>query len=132
MQWRLWLTVRHVLALAEHLLSASIAGSAPLSWLEPGAAQLGRAREIQQALVAELRALGRHLQLPDAELHLQATWGCVNPGHSLSVLPRLLLLSALELWPACQRLLANVSHGLLSADMWPTLPWQLEEPQWRS
>ncbi len=130
-QWRLVLAIRHVLAFAEHLMSESAMEEPPPSFLVPGAAQLQRAAEVQQALRGELRALGRRLQLPDAELREQATRSCINLGHAMSVLPRLLLLSALELWPACQTLLADVSHGLTSADMWSRLPWQLEEPQCR-
>ena len=71
-----------------------------------------------------LACLRHHLQLPEERLREHATCCLVSPQHSSPALPRLLLLSALELWPASQQLLASVSHGLLCADLWLQLPWR--------
>ena len=73
---------------------------------------------------ADLACLRHHLQLPDEALREHATCCLVSPEHSSPALPRLLLLSALELWPASQQLLAGASHGLLCADLWLQLPWR--------
>ena len=73
---------------------------------------------------ADLACLRHHLQLPDEALREHATCCLVSPEHSSPALPRLLLLSALELWPASQQLLASASHGLLCADLWLQLPWR--------
>ena len=71
-----------------------------------------------------LACLRHHLQLPEEGLREHATCCLVSSQHSSPALPRLLLLSALELWPASQQLLASVSHGLLCADLWLQLPWR--------
>ena len=73
---------------------------------------------------ADLACLRHHLQLPEEALREHATCCLVSPEHSSPALPRLLLLSALELWPASQQLLASASHGLLCADLWLQLPWR--------
>ena len=73
---------------------------------------------------AEFACLRHHLQLPEEALREHATCCLVSPEHSSPALPRLLLLSALELWPASQQLIASASHGLLCADLWLQLPWR--------
>ena len=73
---------------------------------------------------ADLACRRHHLQLPEEALREHATCCLVSPEHSSPALPRLLLLSALELWPASQQLLASASRGLLCADLWLPLPWR--------
>ena len=71
-----------------------------------------------------LACLRHRLQLPEEGLREHAIWCLVRPQHLSPALPRLLLLSALELWPASQQLLTYVSHGLLCSDLWLQLPWR--------
>ena len=125
-QWRLVLAARHLMAFAEHLVIERSDATPSGHWLSPTAVQLARAHDIQQALLDECRILLAHLHLPEIEIREQLVRGCATLGHSLFVLPRLLLLSAMEEWTACRTLLAQAARGLVHTDTWPGLPCLLE------